>query len=76
MTTTVKCTRTVTYEISVSRQREDDASDGMRAGYYAWVGPPDDQSDFAVGPFTPRQAAIDGAIAALKRHGYRVAVVK
>lgn len=49
----------------------DDPDDGMRAGYYAWV-PSDDQSDFAVGPFKTKKAANEGALAHLKKLGYRV----
>lgn len=68
----VKCTSTTTMEITVSHQERDDPEDGTRKGFYAWVGPPDDQSDFAVGPFATKKAAEDGALVRLKRHGYTV----
>lgn len=68
----VKATKTVTYEISIYEQLEDDPEDGMRKGIYAFVGPPDEQSEFAVGPFKSRMAARTGAVKQLERMGYTV----
>lgn len=67
----VKCTKSTTDQIGVSHQECDDR-DGTKAGFYAWVGPPDDQSDFALGPFVSRAAAHEGALKKLRAMGYTV----
>lgn len=66
----VKATKTVDYEIGVQHQERDDLDDGQRAGYWAWVGPPGNQSDFCVGPFKTAKAARVGACERLRRMGY------
>jgi hypothetical protein len=68
----VRATKAVVYEIRISRQREHDPDDGTGPGFYAWVGPPDDQSDFAVGPFKTMADARVGACERLRRMGYQV----
>lgn len=68
----VRATKTVVYEISVQHQKEDDPDDGQRAGYWAWVGPPDDQSDFVVGPYKTAADARHGAVIRLEQMDYKV----
>jgi hypothetical protein len=68
----VRATKTVECAISVSEQREYDPDDGTGPGFYAWVGPPGDQSDFAVGPFKTAKAARVGACERLRRMGYEL----
>lgn len=57
----VKVTKTVEYEIGIQYQRNYDPDDGQQPGYYAWVGEPGQQSDWCLGPFKTREAAIAGA---------------
>lgn len=72
----VRATKSVTYEIRVSEQRERDPEDGTGPGFYAWVGPPDDQSDFAVGPFKTAADARQGAVLRLEQMDYKVTRVR
>lgn len=70
----VQATRVATFEISTYHQQQDDPDDGMRAGHYAMVGPPGEQSDFAVGPCKTPTLARAAAVRRLERMGYQVQI--
>ena len=72
----VKCTKTRAMEIVIRHQSFYDDYDNIGPGYYAWVGPPDDQSDFVVGPCDSEGDAIECAKRKLRQMGYRLSEVK
>lgn len=72
----LRCTKHTTYEARCVYQREHDYSDNTYPGWYAWVGPPGDQSDFVVGPCKTRAAAEESAMRSLERIGYTVRAIE
>lgn len=56
-------------EIRVSHQDHYDDYDNTGPGYYAWVGPPNDQSDFVLGPYSTEVKAYEAAEKRLKLGG-------
>ena len=68
----VMATKTVEYEIRLSKQENRDHDYGTRPGWYAWVGPPGEGSDFVVGPHKTGRAARVAACEQLRRIGYEL----
>lgn len=65
----IKVSKTEEFEIVTGEQ----AHDGTRAGVYVWVGPPECESDWVLGPFATKQQAEAAALKKLREFGYRFA---